>query len=354
MTDIDTPRERAPLLLVFGELAERVAALVRARPILIARLIVAPREAVHAIGAFLHLAPDAAQTDADVATVINDTDPRELLRAALPGCPPTLYRALDRAGDRVHGNQFYARLGAIARGPLGDVLLQSSRKLDSSRLDYCEALERMDPAISSLRAALPASTFDAQSLDALLAFLRSHGALRDDDLRLPPKAGIKALVRRLKAALARLPAPEPGFAPPAGYRIVQSTAELQAIGEAFGNCVALPQWHAGGHHMRLVDGSGVYLTSDAPPLLVALRRVHANVCYLEQVAGPKNAPAPDGAHDALLRDLAAAGLRIIATDPAAALSRLNDSRRRVPRLIDLDAGDDDDDEEADDGGELAA
>jgi hypothetical protein len=354
MTDIDTPRERAPLLLVFGELAERAAALVRARPILIARLIVAPREAVHAIGAFLHLAPDAAQSDADVATVINDSDPRELLRAALPGCPPTLYKALDRAGDRVQGKQFYTRLGAIARGPLGDVLLQSDRKLDHSRLDYCEALERMDPAILALRAALPDSTYDAESLDALLAFLRSHGALLDDDLRLPPKAGMKAVVRRLKTALARLSAPDPGFYPPAGFRIVRTTAELQTIGEAFGNCVALPQWHAAGHHIRLVDGSGVYLTSDAPPLLVALRRVHANVWTLEQIAGPKNAPAPDGAHDALLRDLAVAGLRIIATDPAAALSRLGDSRRRVPRFLEREVEDDDNDEEADDEGELAA
>jgi hypothetical protein len=51
--------ERAPLLLAFGHRAGRVAALVRAQPILIARLIVAPREAIHAVGAFLHLAPDA-------------------------------------------------------------------------------------------------------------------------------------------------------------------------------------------------------------------------------------------------------------------------------------------------------
>jgi hypothetical protein len=210
----------------------------------------------------------------------------------------------------------------------------------------------MDPAIFALRAALPESTYDVESLDALLAFLRSHGALRDDDLRLPPKTGMKALVRRLKAALARLSAPEPGFAPPAGYRVVRSTSELQSIGKVFRNCVALPQWHAGGHHIRLVDGSGVYLISDAPPLLVALRRVHANVWMLEQMAGPENAPAPAGAHDALLRDLAAAGLRIIATDPAAALSRLDESRRRIPRFAEAEVQDGGGDDE--DDGELAA
>jgi len=84
------------MLLVYGDLSGRVAALVRARPNLIARLIVAPREAVHAIRAFLHLAPDASKLDAEVATIVNDTDPRDLLRAALPECAPRLYRALDR------------------------------------------------------------------------------------------------------------------------------------------------------------------------------------------------------------------------------------------------------------------
>src|SRR4051812_26917570 len=95
-----TPTERAPCLLVFGDLAPRVAKLIRARPLLIARLIVAPPEAIHAMGAFLHLAPDVAKSDTEVAEIVNDADPRELLHAALPGCPARLYRALDRAGDR--------------------------------------------------------------------------------------------------------------------------------------------------------------------------------------------------------------------------------------------------------------
>src|SRR6187551_1089522 len=113
----DAPRERAPMLLVLGALAPRMAKLVRAKPILIARLILAPREAVHAIGAFMHLAPEATHSNAEVAEMINDTDPRKLLRAVLPDCPRRLYRALDTAGDRVLGKRFYERLGAICRGP---------------------------------------------------------------------------------------------------------------------------------------------------------------------------------------------------------------------------------------------
>src|SRR4051794_36673165 len=95
----EKPAERAPLLLVFSDLSGRMAALVRARPRLISRLMVAPREAIHSIGAFLHLAPEAAQADVVVAAVIDESHPRELLNAALPGRPSRLYRALDRAGD---------------------------------------------------------------------------------------------------------------------------------------------------------------------------------------------------------------------------------------------------------------
>src|SRR3954463_1477241 len=116
--------ERAPLLLTFGDLADRVAGLIRIQPSLVARLIVAPREAVHATAAFLHLAPYAARPDAEVAAIISTTSPRELLRGALPGCPASLYRALDRAGDRVQPKRFYEKLKVVCSGPFADALLR--------------------------------------------------------------------------------------------------------------------------------------------------------------------------------------------------------------------------------------
>jgi hypothetical protein len=80
-------RERSPLLRVFSDdLAHRVASLIRSRPILIARLITAPPEAIHSVGAYLHLSPDARKPDATVAVIITNTHPRDLLAAALPDC----------------------------------------------------------------------------------------------------------------------------------------------------------------------------------------------------------------------------------------------------------------------------
>jgi hypothetical protein len=341
------------MLLVYGALAGRMATLVRARPILMARLIVAPREAVHAIAAYLYLAPDAAGPDVEVATTINDSDPRDLLRAALPDCPPRLYRALDRAGDRVHGRGFYERLGEVARGPFGDALLDGGRPLDGGRLAYFSTLTRMDPLVASLHSALPESAYCVEALDSVLTYLRARHALEEDDLRLPPRSALPAVMRRLTRALGRLSAPEPGFGCPAGYRFVTSAAELQRIGRAFGNCVARPQWQATQHQFRLVDGSGVYLVSDTPPLLVALVRVEKGVWVLEQMAGPKNAAPPPGAQDALRRDLAASGLRIISVEPSAALSRLDAEIGRRRRVVEEGDGEADNDN-GDDSEELAA
>jgi hypothetical protein len=176
----------------------------------------------------------------EVAVILEDSDPRDLLRAALPGCPPTLYRALDRAGDRVHGRAFYERLGEVTRSPFGDALLQNGL-LNEGRIRYFEALSKMDPLMASLRRALPEASHTVEAIDCILTYLRAYNALSDGDLDLPPSSGMAAVVRRLRRALGRIPAPDPGFFPPAPFRLVVTTEELQRIGKAFGNCVALPQ-----------------------------------------------------------------------------------------------------------------
>lgn len=313
--------ERAPLLLTFGDLADRVAGLIRVQPRLVARLIVAPREAVHATAAFLHLAPDAARPDAEVAAIIHDTNPRQLLRAALPSCPPRLYRALDRAGDRVQSKRFYEKLGLVCNGPFADALLRGG-PINDGRLTYYDALSRMDPTTAAFQTALHENLYLAEGVDCLVAVLRAHGALKEGDMQLPPRAGMPAVVRRLRAVLARIVAPDPGFAPPAPFRFVRTTEDLQRIGKTFGNCVALPNWNAPKFHLGLVDGTAVFLVSDDPPLLASLQRVADGVWYLEQCAGPKNASPPAGARSALLRDLDAAGLTVVAVDPQSALGRI--------------------------------
>jgi hypothetical protein len=344
--------ERAPLLLLFGDLAERVTVLIHAQPLLIPRLIVAPREAVHAIAAYLYLAPDTARPSAEVAAIIYETHPRDLLRAALPGCSRRLYRTLDRAGDRVHPRRYYERLCAVCIGPFADALLDG--ELTDGRIGYYEALAKMDPAMAALRSGLPENSYIAEGVDCLVALLRSRGALRDEDIRLPPRAGTPAIARRLRAALARIDAPDPEFAVPPPFRLIRTTDELQRVGKAFGNCVALPQWSAAKFHFDLVNGTAVFLASDEPPLLVLLTRVADRVWHLEQCAGPKNAPPPPGVRAALICDLTAAGLRIVSADPQSSLGRLEQEARRSRRAAGNHEADLGDDDEEDDMDEIAA
>jgi hypothetical protein len=348
------PRERAPLLRVFSDtLAGRVAGLIRQRPLLISRLITAPPEAIHSVGAYLHLSPDAMKPDATVADTITNAHPRDLLAAALPDCSPKLYRALGRAGDRVRSREFYERLGSVARSGIGDGLLDSG-DLDECRLSFYETLLRMDPLIASLRGALGETAYHAEGIDSLVTFLRAHNALHEDDFRLPARAGMPALARRLQRALGRIPAPNPGFAPPAGYRLVTTTDELQAVGRLFRNCVAMPNYNAPDFHFRLLRGAAVFLVSDDPPVLVALRQVGGGLWVVEQMAGPKNAAPPVGTEAALHRNLAAAGVRIVSTDPQAAYSRLDSQSRQRRRVVNDDEGDLDEALDDDDGVEEAA
>jgi hypothetical protein len=352
----ELPPERAPLLLLFNDLTPKVAALVRARPTLVHRLIVAPREAVHAIATYLYLAADSSKTDAEVAEIIDETDPRHLLRTAIPNCPRRLYRALDRAGDRVHPRRYYERLATVCTGPFAEALIASD--LTDGRIGYYEALAKMDPAMAALQSGLRENSYVADGVDCMLALLRAHGVLRDEDIRLPPRVGTHAIARRLRAALARIEAPDPGFAVPPPFRLIRCTDELQRIGRAFRNCVALPQWGAARFHLDLVSGAGVFLTSNAPLVLALLTRVADRVWHFEQCVGPRNASPPPGVRSALIRDLTAAGLRIVSADPQSALGRLEQEARRGRAAAgnheaDLDDHDDDDGE-ADDIDGIAA
>ncbi|MGK7870861.1 hypothetical protein [Falsiroseomonas sp. E2-1-a20] len=344
MIDASSPpiQERAPLLLAFGPHSSRVAALLRLRPSLMAKLFVAPREALHATGAFLHLSPDAAQPDADVAAIIDNTDPRVLLRSAMPNCPPQLYRSLDRAGNQVRGHTFYQRLSALVAKPVASPLLESG-PLSDARIDFYEGLPRMDPALASWISALQEDHYVAAGVDSLVSLLRSHNALRDEDVQAPPRAGLAALTRRLCAALGRIEAPVPPFTIPAPFRLVRNAAELQVIGLNFQNCVALPQWHATKFHFALINGTSVFLNSDEPPLLAVMNRISLGVWHLEQVAGPKNAPPPKGMKAQLIEDLTKKGLKIVSIDPQSALGRLVQKPPRSLRFAGAedDVGDED-------------
>jgi hypothetical protein len=250
----------------------------------------------------------------------------------------------------VLGKRFYEPLGAICRSEFADALLGGD--LSERRIVYYEALSRTDPATTALRSGFREDTYIVESVDCMISLLRARGALREDEMRLPAGAGMPAVARRIRTALGRIDAPDPDFPVPEPFYLVRTTDELQRLARSFENCVALPQWGAAKYHVNLVQGSTVFLTSEEPPLLVALHRVADGVWQFEQCAGPKNAAPPPGARSALIRGLVAAGLKIVETDPQTALARIEQEATRR-RDGEIDWGDDFDDE-GDDEDEIAA
>ena len=157
------------------------------RPGLAARLMCAPRRAVHSVAAWMHLVE--VTDDEDVADRLDRTDPRQLLREAIPEAPPWLYRTLDRAGDIAQGRAFYARVARIATSPNASALRQTTGRLNGPLLEHLDTLGEMDPVISRLPISLRLDARFAQLIATLGAYLRHAGLDPEGAFRgLPPSA----------------------------------------------------------------------------------------------------------------------------------------------------------------------
>jgi hypothetical protein len=318
---------------VFGSLADRMADILRSRPSLTARIAFAPPQAVHAVAAFMYLAPEASGSDKDVGDLIEQSDPRDILRMALPDCPARLYRALDRAGNSARDRSYYARLDAVCRGPFGSAFLDGD--LSDTRLDYYEALPTMDPLIANLRTALPEVRHLASAVDTLVALLRGYGVIDKCDLDLPRSARTGAVLRRLLRGLYAVQAPQPPFTLPEPFRLVETIGELRDIGRKFKNCLANVVLYGPNHWLDLANGAAVYLLTEEPHLLTELRGVGPNLWHIDQMTGPRNAAPSPALRQSLEQKLRDAGIRLVDVSPSYAISDLDRAARpRKPGTAD--------------------
>ena len=344
-------REQAPMLCVIWseDLADRVAGLVRAHPVLAPRLLYAPRRAVHAYAIALYEAPivDGGESEAELAARLASTHPRALLAEAMPGCSARLYAILDRCGETVRPAIFYQRLHALLLSDLALVVLDAP-DIDDHVLDFAEMLGGMNSVVLHARRALHHSPIRAHALQDLLDLLADHGiAAADLADRLSERGGAKALARAVRRLIDRLPLPHPGLAAPAGFRLTTTVGELRAVGRRFGNCLVGVAGRYDTGWLEAVRGQRVYVVRDDPPVVACLRRASEGRWWVEQVSAHANESLSVEARRGLERDLAEAGVRLLHGDPHRALWSLID----LPRTSD---GDEADDDEVDDDVDLAA
>lgn len=313
--------ERAPLIRVFGDLAPRIAQLLRADPALATRLTFAPREAIHAIAAYLHLAANPDASGGDLAGKIGSTHPRDLIREALPDCPPRLYRALDRAGDQVLRRSFYERLGVVCRGPFAERFLRSG-SVGPYRVDFYIQLEQMDPITQRLAVAMPEEISLVQCVDTMVRCLRARMLLSDADIHLDRKAGLCAVTKLVTQAADRLRAPEPPFSIPSHLRLIRTGRELREFGKRLGNCISSFRGMGWDHVFRLAEGSTVYMASDDPLFMVALTRAGPGLWWLEEARGSRHETLGHDDNVKLMQRLHGAGVNLVPVEPSQALSRI--------------------------------
>lgn len=296
--------EHAPMLCLWGDvLAPHVARLISIYPRLLMRFARAPRRALHSYAAYIYRALERGEADQALALRLEVTDPRELLAQAFPGCDRRLYRALDRAGDRIHAATFYVRLDHLLRGPLAEAVL-AAEVLNARVLACHEAIQHMDPLVVRARRALGGDPRQAEALDGLARMLRSFGVLDDAALdRLPEGAGQPALGKFLRRQMGMIRAPDPGFTPPDGLRLIGSIHELHEAGVRMNNCLRRFGDAFRTYWVDLATGHRVFLVAEDPLAAICLRRCGPSIWYLEQVAGRSNAALTLEAQERLERAL---------------------------------------------------
>lgn len=269
----DAPHDEvAPLLRPWRGLAPLVVRLIAAEPKLAARLMMAPRRVLHTMAAFMQAraAEGMGEDHAALAAEIQRHDPRDLLRIALGGTEPRLYRALDRCGETMWPLEDYRALLRLLQGPFAGVVLkwpEVSRGLFSHLLEA----ER-DPVVVAAVRTIIAEPDLLHDLRAALVLLRRLGVAEHIE-RLPAGSGRDAIVRRMEMDLRKVPIPTPCWVPPPGWRHITSWGEVMAIGRAMENCLTSLAI-GNGYYAMLLRGHLAMLTkTDGSPSLAAVEWV---------------------------------------------------------------------------------
>jgi len=321
--------ERAPLLRLFGNLAPRVAAFLRCRPSLAQKLIFAPPEAIHAVAAFLHHGSASHLSEAELAEVIDTTDPRKLLLITFPEIPPTFFGALRRSGGCACEPQVYLRAARLSVGPFSSAFLGGDPLL-ISRLAYFEALTNADPIVTAMHLALPESASIVGDASNVLRLLRAHGVAMLDDITVPISSGRRGALRYLLRHVDNVSAPPLPFIVPAPYVQIGTIGALRRAGQIYKNCVC-SNWNGPRYWLDLAKGVDIFIVCDDPKFIACLHRLADDHYIMGEIAGPSNSSIDEAVQSTFVDALRHAGAKIFDEDPARSLTRLLERLGRVSK-----------------------
>jgi hypothetical protein len=241
--------ESAPALVnAFGAgLAGRFAALAKAEPRLLPRIVFAPRRAHGAYMIWANRRLEAMDVAA-AAAHIYATDPAVLLVEATNAASVAEVQPLYRMLDRVHGTlsaERYDTLVALSRGPLAKAICGVNCTIDADFIQRAEAIARLgtgEPLVMDAAAILLLAAREdaAPEFVASLQFLRVHGRL--DEGRVAAKLRGLRDIRALDRALSRLfddiPLPTLPLPQDTPFRAIGTVKALRKAALDFRNCIA--------------------------------------------------------------------------------------------------------------------
>jgi hypothetical protein len=345
--------ETAPVLNLFGPLAQGVGALVRIAPELALRLTLAPTRAVHATAIFMHSQATAGIEPEVTANSLLEQHPRDLLRQTLPKADARLYKMLDRAALPAWSLAEYEALEELPRSEVSDLIPDRGKIMPSSVINAL-AILRADPVVRHARRAL-AGNYDRERLETVVQVLHRMGLLRDL-AALPDGSGASAVARRAAADLGRAEAPAIEFPIAPGWALVRRLADLWAHGERMNLCLRPGLYGAGDYAVSMLMGRSIFLYCAEPELLVQFRHLLVDTWTLAECSAARHARVPDGPIRELTTYVESAGIALLPVLTGAAMDSilrpLRSKDRDVPDLLEPEFAADD--EGGDDAADLYA
>jgi hypothetical protein len=168
--------ERAPSLMPWGQLAPQVVRLIQADSRLANRILCAPTQWVHSVAICLLRTADA--TAEDIASVIYDVHPRDLLSICWADANPLLFRSLKKCPNKVFAIQTYEQLNTLLNFGASEVLLKQ-KKLDLKKIEFLFEARSLDPVVTAACDLLDYRMSRAKHFDAMLKLMRKMNLIGD-------------------------------------------------------------------------------------------------------------------------------------------------------------------------------
>lgn len=299
-----------PLLGPLGPLAADYAEFIRHYPLLLTRLFGSSVEHFHVLAVAGHT---LTGTSHSVAKKLYETEPRQLLREAIPDHAPELMAALRQMGPVMHALDHYRRTDTLLKTGAARQLLRVAQAdpagMTHELLDRFDVIAESDPLVTAAAHAVR-SVEEALAFHTWVLVLRGYKLLFDEreearSLSQIARGGIASWIGK---RLARGTTPCIGFHDTSELSMVRDLRQLKTLGNAMQNCLRSDV----DYHLRVLSGDLAifHYVGSGGPVAISLCRLAPGVYAVEEMAAKANDDVPSDVAERLPALLCQGGIVI--------------------------------------------